>query len=249
MNKHFLFIIGVPALLVLVILVAGVYRFNSTDSAMYVGSDRGGEDIAYDEQNDLTKGDDERRVANPETPTAGAGKLKADVFTGTLEEVNTGCFADGECYVVVDGKHVTALRGWSQDTVGTVIGVEGFGDLEGKIGAEVEVYAQDLSDGTYTLYGSEGFYIKVGNGKITPPPQKPVAGGGCIVGGCSSQLCVDASQGDVVSTCEYREEYACYQTARCERQASGQCGWTETAELAQCRAAAQSSGTFDLQVQ
>ena len=45
--------------------------------------------------------------------------------------------------------------------LGGVVGVEGFGDLESYIGEEVEVYAHDNGDGTYTLYGNEGFYIKV----------------------------------------------------------------------------------------
>ncbi|QQR64499.1 hypothetical protein IPH92_02940 [Candidatus Kaiserbacteria bacterium] len=54
----------------------------------------------------------------------------------------------------------------------------------------------------------------------------------CYRGGCSSQLCSD--QPDMASTCEFREEYACYQSAVCERQASGQCGWTETADLRAC---------------
>jgi hypothetical protein len=89
------------------------------------------------------------------------GKIKAAVFQGTLEVVNTSCFFDGECYVVVDGKHVTAIMGWSQEIAGTVIGVEGFGDLESHIGEGVEVYAQDKGDGSYSLYGSAGFYIKV----------------------------------------------------------------------------------------
>ncbi len=92
------------------------------------------------------------------------GKLKADVFTGKLEEVNVGCFVDGECYVVVDGKHVTVVMGWSTAVVGSVQGVDSFGSLENHIGSSVEVYAQDLSDGTYTLYGSEGFYVKLTNG-------------------------------------------------------------------------------------
>jgi hypothetical protein len=52
------------------------------------------------------------------------------------------------------------------------------------------------------------------------------------VGGCSGQICSD--QPDMASTCEWREEYACYKTARCEKQASGQCGWTATAELNMC---------------
>ncbi len=88
-------------------------------------------------------------------------KLKVGNFTGKLEEVNTGCFVDGECYVVVDGKHVTVLRGWNSDTVGSVIGTaDGIGGLEALIGQDVEVYAKDNGDGTYTLYGSEGFYVK-----------------------------------------------------------------------------------------
>jgi len=55
---------------------------------------------------------------------------------------------------------------------------------------------------------------------------------GCFIGGCSSQICSD--QPDVVSSCEYRSEYACYQKATCERQKSGACGWTQTAELKSC---------------
>ena len=96
-----------------------------------------------------------------ETTAPTSGKLKVGNFTGTLTKVDTGCFADGECYVEVDGKKVTALLGFNRDEVGSVIGVDGFGDLEGYIGKPVEVYAQDNSDGTYTLYGSQGFYIKV----------------------------------------------------------------------------------------
>lgn len=89
------------------------------------------------------------------------GKLKVANFSGKLQKVDTGCFVDGECYVEVDGKHVTAIMGWSQAVVGSVQGVDGFGDLESHIGQEVDVYAQDKGDGTYTLYGSEGFYIKL----------------------------------------------------------------------------------------
>lgn len=54
----------------------------------------------------------------------------------------------------------------------------------------------------------------------------------CYVGGCSSQLCT--SEPDIVSDCMYREEYACYQEASCEVQASGECGWTENEELLLC---------------
>jgi hypothetical protein len=139
-----------------------------------------------------------------------------------------------------------------------VEGVEGFGDLEAHIGSQVEVYAHDLQDGTYTLYGSEGFYIKLltssgasggsdGQGIEVgePNPGTPVDGGdepkphivrgGCMIGGCSSQLCGEAdTMRDMATTCEYRAEYACYQVATCERQTNGQCGWTETSGLTQC---------------
>ena len=65
-----------------------------------------------------------------------------------------------------------------------------------------------------------------------PAPGNPVATGGCFVGGCSRQICSDDP--DVVSTCEYKEEYACYKSARCERQMDGKCGWTETPEFNIC---------------
>lgn len=56
---------------------------------------------------------------------------------------------------------------------------------------------------------------------------------GCKVAGCSGQLCVN--EGDPgFSTCEWRESYACFQGATCERQDSGQCGWTQTPELVSC---------------
>lgn len=66
----------------------------------------------------------------------------------------------------------------------------------------------------------------------------PVSGiGGCVVGGCSGQLCISADEvanGGGISTCEYREEYACYQNAVCEKQSTGSCGWTMDAKLTQC---------------
>ena len=56
----------------------------------------------------------------------------------------------------------------------------------------------------------------------------------CKIAGCSGQLCVDKNADDIITTCEYRPEYACYKTARCERQSDGNCGWTQTAELLEC---------------
>ena len=55
----------------------------------------------------------------------------------------------------------------------------------------------------------------------------------CVKTGCSSQICADHN---VVSTCEFRPEYACYQKAACERQTDGNCGFTRTPELTACLA-------------
>jgi len=56
----------------------------------------------------------------------------------------------------------------------------------------------------------------------------------CHVGGCSGQVC--SEDPNVITTCEFRPEYACYHAATCEVQADGNCGWTETAELQACLA-------------
>lgn len=55
----------------------------------------------------------------------------------------------------------------------------------------------------------------------------------CIKTGCSSQVCAAEN---VITTCEFRAEYACYQKAACERQVDGNCGFTKTAELTACLA-------------
>ena len=55
----------------------------------------------------------------------------------------------------------------------------------------------------------------------------------CFKTGCSSQICADHN---VVSTCEFRPEYECYQKATCERQSNGNCGFTKTPELTACLA-------------
>jgi hypothetical protein len=57
----------------------------------------------------------------------------------------------------------------------------------------------------------------------------------CVKGGCSQTLCIEEGE-DVMTTCEWRDEYACYQTASCERQADGACGWTDTPDLQACLA-------------
>ncbi len=238
-TKKFI-ISGFLSLFGLVLIVMGGYAFQSTEKQGNINkaTETRKTEATLDTQpfeGQSGVGTERRSSPTGNTP-APVGKIKADMFTGTLEAVDTGCFADGECYVEVDGKHVTAIMGWSQETVGTVQGVESFGDLEKYVGKKVEVYAHVREDGTYTLYGSEGFYIKLLDSNSNDgTPQKPITKNECVVGGCSGQVCGEASTVDgMVTTCEYRAEYACYKEALCERQATGMCGWTDTLELRAC---------------
>jgi hypothetical protein len=66
-------------------------------------------------------------------------------------------------------------------------------------------------------------------GACEPPPLA------CRTAGCSGQLCVDADSPPIFTTCEWRAEYACYQTEGvCEPQPDGSCGWTPTPALMSC---------------
>ena len=67
------------------------------------------------------------------------------------------------------------------------------------------------------------FYLRTTK---TAKSQKP-----CMKTGCSGQVCSDH---EVITTCEYRTEYECYKKAACERQANGDCGFTQTPELTAC---------------
>jgi hypothetical protein len=74
-----------------------------------------------------------------------------------------------------------------------------------------------------------------GSSKPQPPPPPPPSPSACIKTGCSGTVCAEPGK-DVVTTCEYKPEYGCYQHAACERQPGGACGWTQTAELTACLA-------------
>jgi hypothetical protein len=94
-----------------------------------------------------------------------------------------------------------------------------------------------------TILASSVFVLLVacGGGSSTQPTPTPVPdepappAGECVKSGCSSTLCVEPGN-EMVTTCEWKAEYACYQQAACERQADGSCGWTPTPELEACLA-------------
>lgn len=114
-------------------------------------------------------------------------------------------------------------------------------DLTGA-GASEELVSQALA----SISGGEGVLVTGNHATVTGPggkmPQlkatqfylragKTQAMKPCIKTGCSSQVCSDKNE---ITTCEWRPEYACYQKAVCERQGNGNCGFTQTPELAAC---------------
>ena len=82
----------------------------------------------------------------------------------------------------------------------------------------------------------------------TPTPvnnEKPTVLDGCRVTGCSGSICAEE---EIITTCEYKTEYACYKKAECKKQEDGQCGWTPTEEIVSClREAWESEGEPELQ--
>jgi hypothetical protein len=112
--------------------------------------------------------------------------------------------------------------------------------------AAIDSYAECAAAG-YPIMESYPTQCMTPDGRnfVNPEQSLPSGGGAagtfpageCVAAGCSQTICVEAGEAsDIITTCEYRVEYACYRTATCERQASGQCGWTETEQLAQCLA-------------
>ncbi|HTL33442.1 MAG TPA: hypothetical protein VL326_09965 [Kofleriaceae bacterium] len=76
---------------------------------------------------------------------------------------------------------------------------------------------------------------KSSSGETPSGSQAPAPGGDCVKSGCSGTVCTEPGN-EVVTTCEMKPEYACYQNAKCERQADGKCGWTQSPELTSCLA-------------
>ncbi len=88
-------------------------------------------------------------------------------FTGTITEVNTGCWSDGTCSLRVDNTWIITEYGGLTPNgptlpEGKLIGFSFRNDVHTYIGRMVEVYAKDMSDGkTLTIYGSPNYYVKL----------------------------------------------------------------------------------------
>lgn len=64
------------------------------------------------------------------------------------------------------------------------------------------------------------------------------ASGGCQIGGCSNEICAEGNE-KISSDCSWQESYACFDSAVCDRQSNGTCGWTQTEELSACLSSAE----------
>ncbi len=100
---------------------------------------------------------------------------------------------------------------------------------EGIVVAGSEFPVRGPAGRSFTLKASQ-IYLPATNSAANRPGKGTTAKG-CIKTGCSGIICADQ---EMMSTCEWKEEYECYKTARCERQQDGKCGFTKTAELTSC---------------
>ncbi len=94
--------------------------------------------------------------------------------------------------------------------------------------------AMNLNPRECNVPGIEKAFVEVINAPTTQTPPSIVSDKACVTGGCSGQICQDASEEGAITTCEFRPEYACYRTSKCERQTTGKCGWTQTSSLTSC---------------
>ena len=73
-------------------------------------------------------------------------------FSGKVEAIDNGCFADGVCSVIVAGTRIVTMVGWSRDTWGSR-------PPELQAGDRVDVFCRRTDDGC-TLNGSADYYIR-----------------------------------------------------------------------------------------
>lgn len=82
--------------------------------------------------------------------------------------------------------------------------------------------------------GALAMAATLGTGCLSDGGRSPRRDDTCFIGGCNAEVCSDRAE--VFTPCIWRESYACYSNAICDRQPDGACGWTPTPELAACLA-------------
>jgi len=109
---------------------------------------------------------------------------------------------------------------------------------DGVLGRPVDILVHPKEGSIFVSDDKAGVVYKISyNGYVDPiikDKPKEEAPGRCIRAGCSGTICVDEKDEPIITTCEFRPEYACYREAICERQENEECGWTQTTELTEC---------------
>jgi hypothetical protein len=93
------------------------------------------------------------QAVEPRVAPAAPGEHR---FTGTVGSIDTGCYADGVCSMVVDGRTVVWMRGWSRATWGRVQQPPDVGEY---VGRRVEVWCK-VEDDHCTLEGNAAYFIR-----------------------------------------------------------------------------------------
>jgi len=175
-------------------------------------------------------GDAGRGGAGSSGGTAGSG-------AGCTGSVGPGCFlcGDGSCGTptCVNGSWTFECAGGGAGSGGTA-GTGGGGETCPP-NTPVPAICQLCPDGTCGSAVCSG-------GAFSGFKCAGSADGECVRGGCSGEVCQDANAEPVITDCVFRDEYACYPSAACERQPDGACDWTSTQELTDCLANAGGGG-------
>lgn len=165
-----------------------------------------------------------RKWTGNDTPWISGGELT--LKTGEFVDVN--CFARNGSALLQNAQFVVTLTNNAQ-TETLNIPTDGNGQIRKM---------------AISKAGQYRFVCRNSNNSCSDTDQFTVSGStACKRTGCSGQLCVDSAAQDVVTTCEFKPEHACYQQAECKVQANGQCGFTDTDTLRSCLARANPSPT------
>lgn len=66
------------------------------------------------------------------------------------------------------------------------------------------------------------------------PAVQQRATGGCVIGGCSGELCNPPEMPEMATICQHKPEWDCYREAQCGRNEQNQCEWVLSPELEKC---------------
>ncbi|MEO6773010.1 MAG: DUF6748 domain-containing protein [Kofleriaceae bacterium] len=98
--------------------------------------------------------------------------------------------------------------------------------LAGLTDRQIEAFNDEIASPFGTIIAGDRYAVthSMKGRTATTAFHRVPADAACYRGGCSNEVCSD--QPGVITTCIWKPEYACDQAATCERQATGECGFT-----------------------